>query len=304
MAEDGAVTVYNSTVITDPSNNPFSFKFGVAQMLRGGVVVEVSSAEQAKIAERAGACALTISEPIRRGISRMTDPYLIKEIKRVVSMPVMARARVGHFVEAQILEAVGVDYIDESEVLAVADDQNYINKQNFRCSFVCGSRSLGDALRRVREGATMIRTQGELLNSGDVAETVKNVRSVMGEIRILNNMDEDEVFAFSKKIAAPYDLVVQTKQMGRLPVMNFAAGGIVTPADAALMMQLGCDGVFIGSEVFNCSNPYKRVRGIIEAARHYNDPGVLADTSCGLAEAMAGLNVNNDRIERFDGGSA
>ncbi|KAI4329254.1 hypothetical protein L6164_021541 [Bauhinia variegata] len=270
-------------------------------MLRGGALIEISNAEQAKIAEEAGACTITISEPSGRGISRMTDPSLIKEIKRAVSIPIMARARVGHFVEAQILEAIGVDYIDESEVLAIADDQNYINKHNFRCPFVSGSRSLGEALRRIREGAAMIRTQGEILCSGNIAETVKNVRSVMGEIRILNNMDDDEVFAFSKKIAAPYDLVAQTKQMGRLPVVHFAAGGIVTPADAALMMQLGCDGVFVGSEVFDCPDPYKRVRGIIQAVRHYNDPNVLVETSCGLAEAMAGLNLSEDRIERFGG---
>lgn len=303
MAEDGTVTVYKSTVITDPQKNPFSFKVGVAQMLRGGAILEVSSMQQAKIAEEAGACAITVSEPIRRGISRMIDPSLIKEIKRVVSVPVIARARVGHFVEAQILEVVGVEYIDESEELAIADDQNHINKQNFRCPFVCGSRSFGEALRRIREGAAMIRTQGELVGSGNIAETVKNVRSVMGQIRMLNNMDEDEVFAFAKKIEAPYDLVAQTKQMGRLPVVHFAAGGIVTPADAALMMQLGCDGVFVGSEIFNCSDPYKRVRGIIQAVRNYNDPNVLVESSYGLAEAMEGLNIIDDRIEHFSGAS-
>ncbi|KAE8680780.1 putative pyridoxal 5'-phosphate synthase subunit PDX1 [Hibiscus syriacus] len=216
MAEDGAVTLYNNTAITDPKQNSFSIKVGLAQMLRGGAILEVSTPIQAKIAEEAGA--------------------------------------------SQILERVGVDYIDESEVLALADEEHFINKHNFRSPFVCGCKNLGEA-------------------------------SVMGEIRILNNMDEDEVFAFSKKIAAPYDLVAQTKQMGRLPVVHFAAGGIVTPADAALMMQLGCDGVFLGSEVFdNCSNPYKRVRGIVEAVRHYNDPHVLVENSCGLVEEMAGLN--------------
>ncbi|XP_028771762.1 pyridoxal 5'-phosphate synthase-like subunit PDX1.2 [Neltuma alba] len=300
MAEDGTVTVYNSTVITDPNTNPFSFKAGVAQMLRGGAIFEVSSIRQAKIAEEAGACAVTVSELSRPGISRMIDPSLLKEIKRAVSVPIIARARVGHFVEAQILEAVGVDYVDESELLALADDQNYINKNNFRCPFVCGSRSLGEALRRIREGAAMLRTQGELSGSGNIAETVRNVRSVMGQIRTLTNMDEDEVFAFSKKIEAPYDLVVQIKQMGRLPVVHFAAGGIVTPADAALMMQLGCDGVFVGSEIFDCSDPYKRLRGIIQAVRHYNDPNVLVESSCGLAEAMACLNISDARIEQFD----
>ncbi|GMI93815.1 pyridoxine biosynthesis 1.2, ARABIDOPSIS THALIANA PYRIDOXINE BIOSYNTHESIS 1.2 [Hibiscus trionum] len=297
MAEDGAVTVYNDKAVTDPNQNPVAIKVGLAQMLRGGVILEVSTPNQAKIAEEAGARCLVVTEPNPRGISRMPDPALIKQIKRSVSIPIMARSRVGHFVEAQILERVGVDYIDENEVLALADEDNFINKHNFRCPFVCGCTNLGEALSRVREGAAIIRTQGDLLGTGNIVETVKNVRSVMGEIRILNNMDEDEVFAFSKKIAAPYDLVAQTKQMGRLPAVHFAAGGIVTPADAALMMQLGCDGVFVGSEVFdNCSDPYKRVRGIVEAVRHYNDPLVLVENSCGLEEEMAGLNVNEERM--------
>jgi len=299
MAEDGAVTVYNSSAMTDATKNPFSLKAGLTQILRGGAIVEVTNAEQAKIAEEAGACCLLVSEPLHRGISRMPDPSLIKEIKRTVSIPIMTRARVGHFVEAQILEAIGVDYIDESEALALADEENFINKHNFRCPFVCGCQNLGEALRRVREGAAMIRTQGDLSGSGNIAKTVKNVRAVMGEMRILNNMDEDEVFAFSKKIAAPYDLVAQTKQMGRLPVVQFAAGGIVTPADTALLMQLGCDGVFVGSEIFECSDPYKRVRGIIQAVRHYTDPHVLVETSSGLEETMAGLNLGEDRIEQF-----
>ncbi|KAK8641811.1 hypothetical protein V6N13_011184 [Hibiscus sabdariffa] len=300
MAEDGTVTLYNNTVVTDAKKIPFSVKSGLAQMLRGGAIVEASTLNQAILAEEAGARCLVISEPNRGGIPRMPDPSIIKEIKRAVSIPVMARSRVGHFVEAQILERVGVEYIDESEVLAIADEDNFINKHNFRCPFICGCRNLGEALRRVREGAAMIRTQGDLLGTGNIAETVKNVRSVMGEIRILNNMDEDEVFAFAKKIAAPYDLVAQTKQMGRLPVVHFAAGGIVTPADAALMMQLGCDGIFVGSEVFeNCSDPYKRLRGIVEAVRHYNDPHVLVENSCGLEEEMAGLNVSEERMEPF-----
>ncbi|KAF5739141.1 pyridoxal biosynthesis protein PDX1.2-like [Tripterygium wilfordii] len=301
MAEDGAVMVYAGTAISDAVKTPFSIKAGLAQMLRGGTILEVTSVEQAKVAEEAGACSIMVSEPSRSGILRMPGPSLIKEIKRSVSVPVMARARVGHFVEAQILETVGVDYVDESEVLAVADEDNFINKHNFRGPFVCGCRNLGEALRRVREGAAMIRIQGDLSETGNVVETVKNVRSVMGEIRVLNNMDEDEVFAFSKKIAAPYDLVAQTKQMGRLPVVQFAAGGIVTPADAALMMQLGCDGVFVGNEVFGCSNPYKRARAIVQAVRHYNDPHVLMESSCGLEDAMAGPNLN-DRIEQFGRG--
>ncbi|XP_027344646.1 pyridoxal 5'-phosphate synthase-like subunit PDX1.2 [Abrus precatorius] len=306
MAEDGIVTLYNTTVITDPKQNPYSFKVGVAQTLRGGAILQVSNPQEAKIAEEAGACAITISEPPRSGISRMIDPSLVKDIKRVVSIPVLSRVRVGHFVEAQILEAVGVDYIDESEVLGMADDRNHINKHNFRCPFVCGARNLGEALRRIREGGAMIRIQGDLVGSGNIAETVKNVRSLMGEVRVLSNMDDDEVFAFSKKIEAPYDLVVQTKQMGRLPVVQFAAGGIVTPPDAALMMQLGCHGVFVGYEVFQCEDPFKRVRGIIQAVRHYNDPHVLIQTSCSLNEAMGGLNLGDDRIENepFGGGSS
>lgn len=303
MAEDGAVTVYNSSAITtDAKKNPFSIKVGLAQMLRGGAIIEVTNLEQAKIAESAGACCITVSEPIHQGISRMLDPSLIKEIKQTVSIPVMAKARVGHFVEAQILEAICVDYIDENEVLAIADEDNYINKHNFGATFVCGCRDLGQALSRVREGAAMIRTQGDLSGSGNIVETVRNVRSVMGQIRILTNMDEDEVFSFAKKIAAPYDLVAQTKQMGRLPVVHFAAGGIVTPADAALMLQLGCDGVFVGSEIFNCSDPYKRVRAIVQAVRHYNDPHVLGECCSGLADAMGGLDLNRDGVEQFGRG--
>ncbi|OIW20832.1 hypothetical protein TanjilG_23992 [Lupinus angustifolius] len=305
MAEDGTVTLYNTTHITDPKQNPFSFKVGLSQTLRGGTIFQVSNLHQAKIAEEAGARAIVVSDPVTRheGISRMPDPLLVKEIKRVVSVPVVARARVGHFVEAQILEAIGVDYVDESEELGVADHRNFINKHNFRTPFVCGSRNLGEALRRIREGAAMIRTQGDLKGSGNIVESVKNVRSVMRDIRVLSSMDEDEVFAFSKKIEAPYDLVVQTKQLGRLPVVNFAAGGIVTPADAALMMQLGCDGVFLGSEVFDSPNPFNRVRGIVQAVRHYNDPHVLVETSSGLGldEEMEGLNLSDNRIESFDG---
>ncbi|GFP99663.1 probable pyridoxal biosynthesis protein pdx1.2 [Phtheirospermum japonicum] len=278
----------------------------MAQMLRGGAVVEVTNLDQAKTAESAGACCVVVSDPPRKpGISRMPDPSLIKDIKQALSIPVMAKSRVGHFVEAQILESIGVDYIDESEVLAIADEDHFINKHNFRATFVCGCRDLGEALRRVREGAALIRTQGESDGSGNVADTVRGVRRVMGEIRVLNNMDEDEVFAFSKKIQAPYDIVAQTKQMGRLPVVHFAAGGIATPADAALMMQLGCDGVFLGPEVFDCSDPYKRVRAIVQAVRNYNDPLELAQASSGLEESMAGLNLGEDRtVERFGAGGA
>ncbi|KAI4325290.1 hypothetical protein MLD38_030702 [Melastoma candidum] len=302
MAEESAVTLYSTSLVADTIKNPFSLKVGMAQMLRGGAIVEVSSLDQAKVAESAGACAVLVSDPPRPnacGISRMPDLVLVKEIKRAVSIPVVARSRVGHFVESQILEAIGVDYIDESEVIAVADEGNFVNKHNFRTPFICGCKSLGQALNRIREGAAMIRTQGEVAGSGNIAETVKSIRSVMGDIRVLNNMDEDEVFAFARKTSSPYDLILQTKQMGRLPVVHFAAGGIVTPADAALMMQLGCDGVFIGQEVFDCLDPYKRIHGIVRGVRHYTDPHVLAESSCELADEMAGLRINQERIEQF-----
>lgn len=294
MAEDGVIAVYSNTTISDTkSKNSFSIKVQLAQMLRGGVIVEVVNPEQAQIAEQAGACAVVVSD------SRMPDPSLVKTIKRVVStVPVMAKARVGHFVEAQILEAIGIEYIDESEVLAHADDQHYINKHNFRVPFVCGCRGLGEALRRVREGAALIRTQGEVSGEGNIVETVRSVRSIMGDIRILSNMDDDEVFAFAKRISAPYDLVAQTKQMGRLPVVQFAAGGITTPADAALMMQLGCDGVFLGSDVFACSDPVKRVRAVVLAVVHYNDPQMLAEISSGFVDSVARLNLNEENGEQ------
>ncbi|CAL5327757.1 unnamed protein product [Camellia sinensis] len=304
MAEDSAVTIYNNSAISNAKKNPFSIKVGLAQTLRGGAILEVTNSDQAKIAESAGACCVIVSEPFNGGISRMPDPSLVKEIKRSVSIPVMAKSRVGHFVESQILEAIGVDYVDESELLAIADEDNFINKHNFGVPFVCGCRDLGEALRRVREGAAMIRTQGDLSGSGNIVETVRSVRKVMGDIRILTNLDEDEVFAFSKKIEAPYDIVAQTKQMGRLPVANFASGDIVTPADAALMMQLGCDGVFIGPEIFYCSDPYERVRAIVMAIRNYNDPHVLAEASSGLNEAMAGLNLSQNRVEQFGTGGS
>ncbi|KAK4785655.1 hypothetical protein SAY86_002344 [Trapa natans] len=301
MAEDGTVTVYNGSALSDSKHNPFSIKVGLAQLLRGGAVVEVNTVQQAKTAEEAGACSILVSlRPTSdRAISRMPDPSLIKEIKQVVSVPVIARARVGHFVEAQILEALDVDYIDESEVLPAADEDNHINKHNFRTPFICGCRDLGEALRRVREGAAMIRAQGDLSSGGggNIAGTVRSLRAVMGQVRVLSNMDEDEVFAFAKRIGAPYDLLVQAKQMGRLPVVQFAAGGIETPADAALVMQLGCDGVFVGSDIFNCSDPYKRVRAIVQAVRHYTDPRILAEASSGLEDQMAGLSLNPRRIE-------
>ncbi|KAK9060488.1 hypothetical protein SSX86_021192 [Deinandra increscens subsp. villosa] len=295
MADESAVTVYGNNAISDlnkKNNNGFSVKVGLAQALRGGAIVQVTNVDQAKIAESAGACCVIVSDQSESGsgigISRMVDPAVVKQIQRSVGVPVMAKARVGHFVEAQILEAVGVDYIDENELIAVADEDHFINKHNFQIPFVCGCRSLGEGLRRVREGAAMIRTQGDRSGSGSIVDTVKHVRDVMGKIRVLTNMDEDEVFTFAKELGAPYDILAQTKQMGRLPVVHFASGGIVTPADAALMMQLGCDGVFIGSEVFNSADPYKSVRAIVQAVRNYNDAHILAKVSTGLTDAVTG----------------
>ncbi|CAI9281225.1 unnamed protein product [Lactuca saligna] len=280
MADDSAVTIYGNTTVSDlnkKDQNPFSVKVGLAQRLSGGAIIHVTNVNQAKIAESAGACCVIVSEPSTptSGISRMLDPAVIKEIQESVPIPVMAKSRVGHFVEAQVLEAIGVDYIDENELLAAADEDNFINKHNFRVPFVSGCRDLGEGLRRAREGAAMIRTQGDQSGSGDIVDTVRNVRKVMGKIRVLTNMDEDEVFTFAKELGAPYDIVAQTKQLGRLPVVHFASGGIVTPADAALMMQLGCDGVFIDSEIFNSSDPYKQVRSIVQAVRNYNDVHML-----------------------------
>ena len=290
MAQDTTVTVYNTTTITtDPLQNPYSFKLSLTQTLRGGAILHVTNLHQAKIAEQAGACAVTVSDQ-----QRMTDPSLIKSIKHSVSIPVISPVRIGHFVEAQILEATGVDYIDENESLPIADDQNHINKHNFRTPFISSASNLGEALCRIREGAAMIRIQGDVKNSGNIAKTVMHVRCLMKELRVLSNMDDDEVFTFAKRIQAPYDIVAQTKQMGRLPVVHFAAGGIVTPADAALMMQLGCHGVFVGAEVFGYEDCFKRVKGIVQAVRNYNDPNVLV-------EIMMGVNLgggdDDDRVE-------
>ncbi|KAL1193647.1 Pyridoxal 5'-phosphate synthase subunit PDX1.1 [Cardamine amara subsp. amara] len=303
MASTGVVTVYGEGSMTETKQTPFSVKVGLAQMLRGGVIMDVVNADQARIAEEAGACAVMALERVpadiraQGGVARMSDPQMIKDIKSAVTIPVMAKARIGHFVEAQILESIGVDYIDESEVLTLADEDNHINKHNFKIPFVCGCRNLGEALRRIREGAAMIRTKGEA-GTGNVVEAVRHVRSVNGAIRLLRNMDDDEVFAYAKKIAAPYDLVVQTKELGRLPVVQFAAGGVATPADAALMMQLGCDGVFVGSGVFKSGDPVKRGKAIVQAVTNYRDAAVLAEVSCGLGEAMVGLNLD-DKVERF-----
>ncbi|CAF1868541.1 hypothetical protein Bca4012_034164 [Brassica carinata] len=305
MAESaGVVAVYGEGSMTETKQqSPFSVKVGLAQMLRGGVIMDVVNAEQARIAEEAGACAVMALERVpadiraQGGVARMSDPEMIKEIKQAVTIPVMAKARIGHFVEAQILESIGVDYVDESEVLTLADEDNHINKHNFKIPFVCGCRNLGEALRRIREGAAMIRTKGEA-GTGNVVEAVRHVRSVMGAIRLLRGMDDDEVFAYAKKIAAPYELVMQTKQLGRLPVVQFAAGGVATPADAALMMQLGCDGVFVGSGIFKSGDPAKRAKAIVQAVTNYRDAAVLAEVSCGLGEAMVGINLD-DKVERF-----
>ena len=275
----------------------FAVKAGLAQMLKGGVIMDVVTPEQARIAEEAGACAVMALErvpaDIRRdgGVARMSDPDMIKGIIAAVTIPVMAKARIGHFVEAQILQALGVDYIDESEVLTPADEDHHINKHKFTVPFVCGCRNLGEALRRVAEGAAMIRTKGEA-GTGNVVEAVRHARTVMGEIRRLQGMDEDELYAYAKNIQAPFDLVKQTAELGRFPVVNFAAGGVATPADAALMMQLGVDGVFVGSGIFKSGDPAKRAKAIVQAVTHYNDPHILAEVSTNLGEAMVGINID------------
>jgi pyridoxal 5'-phosphate synthase pdxS subunit len=261
----------------------------------------VVTPEHAKIAEDAGASAVMALERVpadirvQGGVARMSDPDMIEGIIKVVTIPVMAKARIGHFVEAQILQALGVDYIDESEVLTPADEEHHINKHKFTIPFVCGCRNLGEALRRIGEGAAMIRTKGEA-GTGDVVEAVRHARTVYGEIRRISTMDEDELFTYAKNIQAPYALVKETAELGRLPVVNFAAGGIATPADAALMMQLGVDGVFVGSGIFKSGDPAKRAKAIVEATTHFNDPDVLARVSRGLGEAMVGISVGPDQV--------
>jgi pyridoxal 5'-phosphate synthase pdxS subunit len=274
----------------------FALKKGLAQMLKGGVIMDVVTSEHARIAEQAGAVAVMALERVPAdirvagGVARMSDPALILEIMDAVSIPVMAKCRIGHFVEAQVLEALGVDYIDESEVLTPADESHHINKHPFRVPFVCGCRNLGEALRRIGEGAAMMRTKGEA-GTGDVVEAVRHARSVLGDIRRLQTMAEEELMAFAKEIGAPYDLVRETRELGRLPVVNFAAGGIATPADAALMMQLGVDGVFVGSGIFKSGNPARRAKAIVEATTHYQEPKIIAEVSKGLGEAMVGIGV-------------
>lgn len=273
-------------------------KRGLAQMLKGGVIMDVVTPEQAVIAEEAGAVAVMALERVpadirvHGGVARMSDPGLIREIITAVTIPVMAKCRIGHFVEAQILEAIGVDYADESEVLTPADEMYHVNKHAFKIPFVCGCRNLGEALRRIGEGAAMIRTKGEA-GTGDVVEAVRHARTVLGEIRRLQLMPDEELMTYAKEIGAPYELVKETKELGRLPVVNFAAGGIATPADAALMMQIGVDGVFVGSGIFKSGDPARRAKAIVEATTHYNNPEILAKVSENLGEPMVGINVSS-----------
>ena len=267
----------------------------LAQMLKGGVIMDVTTPEQARIAEAAGACAVMALERIPAdiraagGVSRMSDPKMIRGIQEAVSIPVMAKCRIGHFVEAQVLEAIDIDYIDESEVLSPADDVYHINKRNFRVPFVCGAKDLGEALRRINEGASMIRTKGEP-GTGDIVQAVRHMRKMNSEIQKLTSMREDELFEAAKVLQVPYDLVLYVHNNGRLPVVNFAAGGVATPADAALMMQLGAEGVFVGSGIFKSGNPAKRASAIVKAVTNYTDAKMIAELSADLGEAMVGIN--------------
>ena len=275
----------------------FAVKKGLAQMLKGGVIMDVVTPEQAKIAEEAGACAVMALERVpadirvQGGVARMSDPDMIVGIMEAVSIPVMAKARIGHFVEAQILESLGIDYIDESEVLTPADNDYHIWKHDFKVPFVCGCRNLGEAMRRIGEGAAMMRTKGEA-GTGDVVEAVYHARTVHAEIRRLQNMPIEEVMTYAKEIGAPFEVLKETRELGRMPVVNFAAGGIATPADAAMMMQLGVDGVFVGSGIFKSGNPAQRAEAIVKAVTHYQDASILAEVSKNLGEAMVGINVS------------
>jgi len=278
---------------------------GLARMFKGGVIMDVVNADQARIAEEAGACAVMALERVPAdirasgGVARMSDPGMIREIMAAVSIPVMAKCRIGHFMEARILEVVGVDYIDESEVLTPADEEFHIDKSAFAVPFVCGCRNLGEALRRIAEGAAMIRTKGEA-GTGDVVEAVRHARTVQGEIRRVRHMLPEELVTFAKEIGAPVELVRQVRELGRLPVVNFAAGGVATPADAALMMQLGMDGVFVGSGIFKSGDPARRARAIVQAVTHFDDPAILAQVSENLGEAMSGIAVRSlDSAEQF-----
>lgn len=280
----------------------FSLKSGLAQMLKGGVIMDVTTPEQAKIAEAAGACAVMALERVPAdiratgGIARMADPSIVLKIMEAVTIPVMAKCRIGHFVEAQVLESLGVDYIDESEVLSPADDKYHVNKNDFKVPFVCGARNLGEALRRIGEGAAMIRTKGEP-GTGNVIEAVRHIRQVNDEIRWISNLPAEELMTAAKELQAPYELVLEVARLKALPVVNFAAGGIATPADAALMMQLGCDGIFVGSGIFKSGDPAQRAKAIVAATTYYKDPAVLAEVSRDLGEAMVGINIDTIRPE-------
>jgi len=273
-------------------------KRGFAKMVKRGVVMDVTNAEQARIAEEAGAVAVMALERVPAdiramgGVARMADPQKVKEIIETVTIPVMAKTRIGHFAEAQILQELGVDMIDESEVLTPADEHNHINKKRFNIPFVCGARNLGEALRRISEGAAMIRTKGEA-GTGNIVEAVRHMRLIMSEIREIQNMDQDELYTKAKEVQAPFDLVMEIKKLGRLPVVNFAAGGIATPADASLMMQLGADGTFVGSGIFKSEDPMPRAKAIVQATAHYDDPKVLAKVSAGLSEPMKGIDIRD-----------
>lgn len=278
-------------------NNRFELNAQLAQMLKGGVIMDVTNVEQAKIAEEAGAVAVMALERVpadirtNGGVARMSDPEMIAQIQAAVSIPVMAKARIGHFVEAQILEALKIDYIDESEVLTPADQENHIDKSQFKIPFVCGARNLGEAARRIAEGASMIRTKGEA-GTGDVVEAVRHMRQMNKDIRFLCALDEAEVMPFCKKNGIPYNIAQEVRKLGRLPVVNFAAGGIATPADAALMMQLGCDGVFVGSGIFKSGDPAKRASAVVKATAHFNDPKKVMEVSKGLGEPMVGIGIS------------
>ena len=279
-------------------------KRGLAQMLKGGVIMDVVTPEQARIAEEAGAVAVMALERVpadiraHGGVARMSDPALVQAIMDAVTIPVMAKVRIGHFVEAQILEALGIDYIDESEVLTPADEHYHVDKHAFKVPFVCGARDLGEALRRIGEGAAMIRTKGEA-GTGNIVEAVRHQRLIQGQIRELKGLLPEQLMTFAKEIGAPYELVREVHETGQLPVVNFAAGGIATPADAALMMQLGSDGVFVGSGIFKSSDPARRAKAIVEATTHFNNPSVLAEVSKGLGDAMPGLDITTMRTEEL-----
>ena len=283
------------------TNSQYELNKGLAQMLKGGVIMDVTTPEQAKIAEAAGACAVMALERIPAdiraagGVSRMSDPKMIKGIQDAVSIPVMAKCRIGHFVEAQILQAVEIDYIDESEVLSPADDIYHIDKTQFKVPFVCGAKDLGEALRRINEGASMIRTKGEP-GTGDVVQAVRHMRKINSEIRKITSMQKDELFEEAKQLQVPYDLVLYVHDNGKLPVVNFAAGGVATPADAALMMQLGAEGVFVGSGIFKSGNPAKRASAIVQAVTNYTDAALIAKLSEDLGEAMVGINPSEIQI--------